>query len=495
MKELDNLILKEMIRYMNNRGFLSEREMPLAGMSGPAGFDVRDILPTIKVTEDWGKLKNKDRAVIEKFTASLGGESTSVEQKLKQINDVITGTREGKPEQYGVSQILTVMMVLESLGAILNEFTEAAGGFIFEGFLAGLFGGQSVQIVSASDVEIATGEKVEASGKPITDVVLGGKHYSLKLLGPKTGVQGSFQNMVKHFASYDHVIYLDARVPKGRTTMKFSEFTITLETFLDTFYEPFKRMTERVVQVETKAELVAKLKELGERVLKMKLSKKIGSRSLVGKNEGLQFSDIMDKSDEELNTYAPFHITYMEEDFNKSVKAKQFFGTAEFFSDVRKDIEGFKAGTVGRNDVIARLSRTPAYQNSVNFNFTPGQVESIASFRHIGELEVGSGALQKVWLQYADVLKNTIEPVYRNLNEFTKNINGYFLTAEAEGGGRGSTRFDYGSSAINDAQELKSATDRVVQVGEVESNLEKAAQIAMSGGMPMVKKENKHLEE
>ena len=46
------------------------------------------------------------------------------------------------------------------------------------------------------------GRAAGATGKPITDVRLGGKEYSLKLLGQKTGVKGSFVNMVEHFKSY-----------------------------------------------------------------------------------------------------------------------------------------------------------------------------------------------------------------------------------------------------------------------------------------------------
>jgi hypothetical protein len=200
--------------------------------------DISDMLPTIKITEDWGKLNKKDREVIEKFTASLGGEATSVQEKLAQISAITSGQKEA----VSISEILTTMMVIEILSSILEEFTESAGGFIFEGFLAGLFGGQSVQITKPEDIP-----GMEATGKPITDVVLAGKHYSLKLLGPSTAVKGSFKNMVGHFESgIDHVTYLDAR--REGSNLVFSEFDITLPTFMDVFYSPFAKWQKNLLR-------------------------------------------------------------------------------------------------------------------------------------------------------------------------------------------------------------------------------------------------------
>ena len=291
-------------KFTKNR-FMPEREIIKEEAMQQVRFpDFKKIMPTIKITEAWGKLGNADRGVIEKFTAALGGKDNSVDDKLNRINDIITGDK----EDYTLSELLTVMVVIETLGAILGEFTESAGGFIFEGFLAGLFGGKSVQIERPEDLpepdddeerleDAAAVEQgalnesdeegdEEQAGKPITDVVLQFKdrqgkmklrHYSLKLLGPTTSVKGSFRNMVKHFKSFDHVVYLDARVTDGRTRMKFSEFEITLERFLKVFYEPFKRFATQKESFGDLTTLAAKLTQINsgeEEYLSTKFAKR-----------------------------------------------------------------------------------------------------------------------------------------------------------------------------------------------------------------------------
>ena len=167
------------------------------------GFDegdsISDLLPTVKITESWGSPGSKDRQIIEEFTNKIKGET--VEAKIQSLNSILSG----EAQDPSLGEILATLLMIEVLNSILDEFTEAAGGFIFEGFLAGLFGDKSVQI---TDVK---GEESDAKGKPITDVVLGNKEYSLKLLGPGTDVKGSFRNMIEHFKVKDHVIYLDAR--------------------------------------------------------------------------------------------------------------------------------------------------------------------------------------------------------------------------------------------------------------------------------------------
>lgn len=239
------------------------------------GEDISISLPVVKISEAWGRIGNSDRQIIEAFSKNVAG--TTLEAKLASINQVL----KAETPSANISELLSTMMVCEILTSILRDFTESAGGFIFEGFLAGLFGGQSVQITGPED--IGSG----ATGKPITDVILADRHYSLKLLGQTTVVKGSFRNMVEHFADYDHVIYLDARRIGGDQGLEFGEFLITLENFLDVFVTPFlKTVTIKGVNFETAEKLKEFLYELsqqGKPVKELKFSTTKGPIEINGK--------------------------------------------------------------------------------------------------------------------------------------------------------------------------------------------------------------------
>ena len=397
--------------------------------------DISITLPVVRISEAWGRTGNSDRAIIESFTKGIGGES--LEQKLQNINQVLSG--ESPVES--VSQLLSSMMVCEILSTILKDFTESAGGFIFEGFLAGLFGGKSVQITSPEEIE-----GMDASGKPITDVILGGRHYSLKLLGPSTGVKGSFKNMVEHFRAIDHIVYLDARRIGGTEGLEFGEFTITLENFLDVFFTPFAKIKKKSVVARTPRVLSNAIEKYGEQIFKIKTSGRVG-RSSVFNLETIQQLDA-----ETLNSIAPFTIFYSEESFQGSTKAKQLFGSGRQFNAV---VEAIESGD--REAIFRALEDTPGYQRSRQFELTKNQAESISNFKHVGTLMIGEQSMKSVWLRYAKVLQEVINPIYSNLQEFTNNVNAYLLgEGEADRKGRG-------VQAVNDAKQLATATNKAVE--------------------------------
>jgi len=413
----------------------------------PGGENIEDLLPVLKITEDWGKLGKRDRSVIEAFTARLGGEETTIAQKIKALNNFIAGGDPGAD----ISSILTTMMVVETLSTILDEFTESAGGFIFEGFIAGLFGGKSVQITKPEDIRTATGQEVSATGKPITDVVLAGRHYSLKLLGPQTAVAGSFKNMVDHFEDegIDHVVYLDAR--REGDDLHFSEFTITLPTFLETFYTPWVRYRKKKTPPYSSPHgLKNKMQSLGDKVFAIKISKAIDGKTVIRPE---QFEELLALPD--LKQYGPFEIRYSEEKFGGTVK--KYYGRARLFNDVQDAIE-----SGDKQKILEALRAVPAYgPNPIQFKLSREQTKLIESYEDLGTLNLGDDALKQTWLNYGEILMATIAPIYRALNSFTGNINNYFLSAPT----KKSSRTEYGKKAITDASELKTATDKTV--GEV----------------------------
>jgi hypothetical protein len=428
-------------------------------------------LPVLKISEAWGRTGNSDRDIIESFASKITGDT--LEAKLKGMNDILDGSGVGKD----VSGLLSTMMICEILTSILRDFTESAGGFVFEGFLAGLFGGKSVQITKPEDIE-----GMAASGKPITDVVLNNKHYSLKLLGQTTGVKGSFRNMVEHFDAIDHVVYLDARRIGGDKGLEFGEFEITLPGFLDVFVTPFlKQVTTRDVEVENAAEfkkLLQKLDSEGKPVKTIAFSRGgfIPSRKTAatfgysptetnfltegvlqeirtsGEDMKKILARVVQMEDEELQQFAPFKIDHAERKFEKT-KAEKLFGSMAVVDIVKRTI-----GTGDKDAIINSLKQTPGYKSKQQFEFTRQQAEEIANFRVVGVLMVGEERMKGVWKAYAKTLQEVINPVYGNLQEFTNNINAYLL---GTGGGDRKSR---GQQALQDAEQLKVATDAAIKI-------------------------------
>lgn len=473
--DMENLNHWKMILETLNR--VNEETAPSVDMSKIKPTDdpdeVRYFLPTIKITEDWGKIGSKDRQIIEKFTRNIGG--STLQEKIRNINSVIT-----EREATTIPKILGSMVVIEILNAVLREFTESAGGFIFEGFLAGLFGGEAVQITDVGD-QAAAGEATEAAGKPITDVVLGGREYSLKLLGKTTAVKGSFKNMVEHFRVKDHIVYLDARRTKADgelSGLEFGEFVITRENFMQVFMDPFlknvtAKSSEPISSVSGLKSAIEKLEKTNNPLKRLAWGgakwQKINSieyakprsepegqlqeKPFRGDDFSTAVRNFLDQPDEELEKYAPFTLSWADKKF-EGTKAEKLFGSFTLASAIK---EASEAGDTDK--LLQLLATTPGYTESLQFDFTRGQAESIVNFQEIGTLAISEDTLKDTWLAYGEVLSNSVEPIYKALNAFNTNINSFLTEEQGEDG----NRKQYGLAAGTSAKDLKTATDKAVQ--------------------------------
>ncbi len=470
-EEKENLSFSNLLKLIEEQMTSTNTLTEKAGLATSAA-DLENInisLPTIKITEDWGKAESKDRAIIENFTKNIAPGGT-LEQKIAALNSVLTE----KKADAKISEILSTMVVCEVLSSIIREFTESAGGFIFEGFLAGLFGGKSVQITSPEEIE-----GMDASGKPITDVILNDRHYSLKLLGQTTGVKGSFANMVEHFSQLDHVVYLDARRIEGDQGLEFGEFVITLENFLDVFVTPFlKQVTIRGLQVDSASglkDMLRKLRSEGKPVKEIKFSK-TGFAGMSGKvftysprldevqvsREALinVLKQIDEMPEEQLEEFGPFAVSHADQKF-EGTKAEKLFGSMAVVNILKRNI-----ASGNRDSIIDSLRQTNGYKEKQQFEFTRTQAEEIAGFKTVGTLMIGEQYMKQTWAAYADLLQETIGPVYRNLQLFTNNVNNYFLEAPTKEKKQG--RKQYAMDAIGDAKNLEQATSTAVE--KIENN-------------------------
>jgi hypothetical protein len=474
MREDSRALIEEVLQYLT--------EMPV-GAKDAKGKEIDIKLPTLKFTEDWGKTDTDDRERIERYMRNIEGQD--LETKLANLNGIL----DGSVKDADVGTILSTLIMIEILSTLAGderEFTESAAGFIFEGFLAGLFGDSSVQITDVDkDAEGAQ------TGKPITDVILNGRHYSLKLLGPNTALKGSWTNMVGHFmdpSTNGEIIYLDARRENGG--LSFSEFRITLRDYMKIFSDPFKKYEKAstrdiTVSAEKLIPTLATLQKSrrqegrGARLVAIRnvgeaLPKESGLRKVFkanSKDELKSTRALMDYVSDTLRDPATagalkgvkFEIEYQEQkDITASSSVARLFGSREQYDEVALAIQN---GTDAA--IIKALKKTAGFKKKggtggAQFIFTKKQAEELAGAKHLGWIPLGDAALKAVWKNYAEMLLTTIDPVYRNLQEFTDNVDQFFLGA-GEKGGKGNRRA-FGDAAIKEAKELRVATDKAIKI-------------------------------
>ncbi len=183
-------------------------------------------LPKFTPTEAWGNPQSTGRKTINRIFSVIGG-GASVEGKLAYLqritdeNNRITSPR----------RVIASLIMLEALAAIISDFNEASAGFVFEGWLAALLQGRQ------------EAERTEKGNLPIQDLVAFTQlkegtptvPVSLKLLSPKTKVEGSYTNLVD--ALFDEpefggrMYYVVAR--KLENHIAIEGFDINQDNFID----------------------------------------------------------------------------------------------------------------------------------------------------------------------------------------------------------------------------------------------------------------------
>ena len=490
---LENLV-KETITEINNKKLLKEAVADPSNQDEQGSFK----LPPVKIAETWGRLENGDRERLWRFARNLQG--GTLEAKIAQINKYLTTPAQGAD----VNELLSVMMITEILSNILTDFTESAAGFIFEAFLAGLFGQDSVQIVDVEGVEDEDDSQGEGQkGKPITDVVLGGKHYSLKLLkakgmlDPKTGkksagtqVKGSWRNMLSHLLSQPEVTYLDVRKEASGQQLSFGEVTVKLENLHKIFIDPFLQPVAK-----GKAVTIKDVDQFIDLVINQAKNDPFIGRSVVELNP-----DLPDETEEFVRQYAKRRPGPLQEDLGPNERqftiddfADMSNNNAQVLRDKFEDVRfptDIKYRPLGQAPILFRMfggadnmrkfydlskqyednpneqtkaalfaiiKKLPDVVGKVQFAFSQKQFESISEFKHVGSLNLEEGGLKQLWLQNAQLLEQTIAPVYRAFDDFSNSIENYFTSGQGDQG-----RKAYGDKAIASSADLNKTTTAAV---------------------------------
>ena len=180
---------------------LNEEDIP-DGSSG-GRFSVHIPIPKLVPTEAWGDPSSMARQDIDKVFSAIRRQG-SIKDRIAHVNSFLDPEQALKKAPGGkVNTLLSMMQIIESLQATLNDFNESSAGFVFEGFMAALTQGRQ--------------EAGRVGGTlPIEDFITSdNRNVSLKLLSPKTAIHGSFTNLVDYLfirggSGVDSIDYLVA---------------------------------------------------------------------------------------------------------------------------------------------------------------------------------------------------------------------------------------------------------------------------------------------
>ena len=190
-----------------------------------------NVIPTeISVGQ---KPSSQDRKQFELWMSNIGMEGGSDDSAVRKKLQAITSFFERPKENLAtatIPQTLSYLMFINQFVWMLKEFNASVAGFLWEPFLASLFGGKSRQVPTSegdiADIRIQTSDRRDA---PI----------SLKILNEEGSVKGSFSDLVKHFADggsemrYVIVTKQQSGKEKAVSSATFWEFNITAENFFD----------------------------------------------------------------------------------------------------------------------------------------------------------------------------------------------------------------------------------------------------------------------
>jgi hypothetical protein len=215
-------LIEEVQNNFKNTKTLTEQE-------GGERFSVSIPLPKLVPTEAWGNPENQSRKDVDRIFASITRQG-GVKERIDHVNSFLDPKQAIKKAPGGkVNTVLNMLQIIEALQAALNDYNESSAGFVFEGFMAALTGGKQISGRVGGTL-------------PIEDFITSdGEQVSLKLLSPKTGIHGSFTNLIDYLflrgnAGEPSIKYLVAyKDVEGKNVSKLAiyDFLISRENFVD----------------------------------------------------------------------------------------------------------------------------------------------------------------------------------------------------------------------------------------------------------------------
>lgn len=200
--------LVEMVQSVREGGLMTEK--PESPVDIEKGDVLTMTLPKFVPTESWGDPSSEARKQIDAFLKGIpkGG----LQGRLDALNEVMKVNK-----NLGPRRIIGSLIILESLAAVIQDFSASSAGFVFEGFLAALLGGEQKGAAGSHMEDIFAFGTEEKGGVPM----------SLKLLTPGGDTKGSFANLVTSLDEWGEMRYIVAYKELEAGVLKIFEFSFT----------------------------------------------------------------------------------------------------------------------------------------------------------------------------------------------------------------------------------------------------------------------------
>lgn len=161
--------------------------------------------PRLFISENWGKDENPDREdlkmALQNAGVTIDGDPITTLRGFRTGLETTIANLKKDVETKNPAQILSQLVIFDTLNRLFNSFQSSPLGFVNEAFLSVLYGGQQIPAQEGNE-----------SGQ-IGDVVVRGIPVSIKTIGETTDIGGSVQNLVDTLNEYDKV-YFDIFVKK-----------------------------------------------------------------------------------------------------------------------------------------------------------------------------------------------------------------------------------------------------------------------------------------
>ena len=481
---LDNLIeqhygkdfsfkeLLEMVEGVIESSIVVERETKTEKIQDK---ELSVTMPVIRISEKmWGKEGSQDREIIQKLLSRIVRHGTTLKDKIELINGFLTNP----PQTEDVSEILTNIVLLDTLTNIMVHFNASAAGFTFEGFLSALLSGQQVPAGTAGIQDL-----IDADDNPI----------SLKLLTEKPGdVHGSYRDLVDHFVDpggmkqdpesgqyvgtagtegrMTYVVALKSFQEKeagekleGKEYIRFFQFDFSAETFFESLMSNKNNVSLLLLPNDLDADAPAGGEMETEQNVEFLSDEEVASLHgsskkvysyLVGAYDAAYLREILPKL--ELKPSASGKKMFIvSKETGEPIKRKDIelpSGDPRRKSAGERAHQGYRtyaesvkilrnALAQDKNKFWQLISKTSGYTGAagetqfiISANYYKEKGYDKDGFGYVGIIYVGQQAVKELAQKYADVLNQQIFDLFSRVQELSQQINSYFVAGDkAEG--------------------------------------------------------------